>query len=43
MYEIRCGACGKIGFHPSRIGAESRAESHTDNTGHSCNVLVMEG
>lgn len=42
MYEIHCGSCGKLGFHASRIGAESRAESHNKDTGHDCDVRVME-
>lgn len=41
MYEIQCGTCGKVGFHPSRIGAECRAEGHIDETGHDCDVVVM--
>lgn len=42
MYEIVCETCDQIGFHPSRIGAESRAESHTANTRHTCTVEAME-
>lgn len=42
MYEITCKSCGQIGFHPSRAGAESRAEVHTDETGHDCTVEPME-
>ena len=41
MYEIMCEDCGKIGFHPSRIAAESRAETHIDDTGHSCSIAEM--
>lgn len=42
MYEIVCETCGQIGFHPSRIGAESRAESHADETTHLCTIEAME-
>lgn len=42
MYEIMCSECGDIGFHASRIGAESRAERHADETGHETTVNVME-
>lgn len=42
MYGIECETCGDIGFHPSRIGAESRAEHHNDDTGHTCAVEPME-
>lgn len=42
MYEIVCEDCGKIGFHPSRIAAESRAETHIDDTGHETSVVQME-
>lgn len=42
MYEIACDRCGDVGFHPSRIGAESRAERHASETGHRCRVEVME-
>lgn len=41
MYEITCERCGKIGIHPSRVGAESRAKNHTEETGHSCEVVEM--
>lgn len=41
MYEINCEKCGAFGFHPSRVGAESRAEIHTDETGHTCRIDVM--
>jgi len=34
MYEIRCEVCGRVGFHPSRVGAEIQASSHFDGTGH---------
>lgn len=42
MYEITCENCGRVGFHPSRVAAESRAETHIDDTGHSCAVVEME-
>lgn len=42
MYEINCDRCGQLGFHPSRIAAESRAESHADDTGHDCSVQTMD-
>lgn len=41
MYEIDCDDCGPIGFHPSGVGAETRAESHLRRTGHECRVTVM--
>jgi hypothetical protein len=34
MYWINCETCGSIGFHPSRVGAESRAERHSETTSH---------
>ncbi|MFP4626355.1 MAG: hypothetical protein ACLFNI_07155 [Natronomonas sp.] len=42
MYEIYCESCARIGFHPSRVAAESRAETHADETGHNCSIRVME-
>lgn len=42
MYDIQCEDCGQIGFHPSRIGAESRAEHHSHDTGHTCTIEAME-
>lgn len=42
MYEIRCTTCGRIGFHPSRVAAESRAEQHTADTEHGVTVDVMD-
>ena len=42
MYEINCESCGPIGFHPSRIGAESRAERHAEQMGHRPSVDVMD-
>jgi hypothetical protein len=42
MYEINCETCGSIGFHPSRIGAESRAERHAEETGHGPTVEATE-
>jgi hypothetical protein len=42
MYEITCSECGDIGFHASRIGAESRAERHSDETDHETTVGPME-
>jgi len=41
MYEIACEECGKIGFHPSRVAAESRAETHMNEKGHSVSVIEM--
>lgn len=34
MYEIRCNNCGRVGYHPSRTGAEVHAQSHFEETGH---------
>lgn len=42
MYEITCETCGQIGFHPSRVGAESRAEFHVDETDHACSIGPMD-
>jgi hypothetical protein len=42
MYEIHCDECGRIGIHPSRIGAETKAEHHTDETGHDCRIEARE-
>lgn len=42
MYEIRCEQCERIGFHPSRIGAESKAERHQQETGHQVSVVSMQ-
>jgi len=41
MYEIHCTDCGTVGFHASRVGAESQAERHADETGHDCHVEAM--
>ncbi len=43
MYEISCTECGRIGFHPSRVGAESQAERHQDETDHGVAVHAMDG
>jgi hypothetical protein len=42
MYEIVCDECGRVGFHPSRVAAESRAETHVDDTGHTARVVEMD-
>lgn len=42
MYEIVCETCGQVGFHPSRAGAEGRADAHVDETGHACTVETMD-
>lgn len=49
MYEITCDECGRIGFHPSRVAAEARAERHAESTGtdadgdgHGCGVQPMQ-
>lgn len=42
MYEMICETCGEIGFHASRVGAESRAERHTEETGHVCDIQAMK-
>lgn len=41
MYKIICEKCGEYGFHPSRIGAESQAETHTHETGHTSHIEPM--
>jgi|GEM_PF-1206677 len=41
MYKIVCNTCGNVGFHPSRIGAESRADIHIDETGHDSHIEPM--
>jgi hypothetical protein len=43
MYEITCESCGKIGFHPSRVAAESRAETHVNESDHDVSVVEMQG
>jgi hypothetical protein len=42
MYEIRCEICGKVGFHPSRVAARSRAETHESEHGHACCIGAMD-
>lgn len=42
MYEIDCETCGRVGFHLSRVGAESMAEKHVHETDHTCTVEPME-
>jgi hypothetical protein len=42
MYEIACQSCGRVGFHLSRVGAESIAERHVDETSHDCEVRPMD-
>ncbi len=42
MYEIVCADCGRVGFHPSRVAAESRAETHIDDTGHTTEIVEMQ-
>lgn len=42
MYEMICETCGEIGFHASRVGAESRAERHSEETGHVCDIRAMK-
>lgn len=42
MYEINCDNCGRIGFHPSRVGAKSRADVHNHETNHDCKVVPMD-
>jgi hypothetical protein len=42
MYEINCADCGRIGFHPSQVGALSRADTHVDETEHDCEVVPMD-
>lgn len=41
MYEIHCEDCGRVGFHPSRVGAEIQASNHIDETGHDCAIREM--
>jgi hypothetical protein len=42
MWERRSPECGRIGFHPSRVGAESRAERHEQKTDHAVGFDAME-
>lgn len=42
MYEITCESCGKIGFHPSRVAAESRAETHVNESSHDVSIVEMQ-
>jgi len=41
MYEIVCETCGRVGFHPSRVAAESRADTHLHESGHDVSVVEM--
>jgi uncharacterized OB-fold protein len=43
MYEITCESCGKVGFHPSRVAAESRAETHVSESDHDVSVVEITG
>lgn len=42
MYEITCTECGRVGFHPSRTAAESKAERHQRETAHAVTVATMD-
>lgn len=42
MYEVNCQNCGRIGFHPSRTGAELKAKNHGEDSGHEVEVDPME-
>jgi hypothetical protein len=42
MYEIDCTECGRVGFHPSRVAAASRAERHQDDTGHAVSIGTID-
>ena len=42
MYEIDCDQCGRVGFHPSRLAAEARANTHNAKTGHDSAIKPME-
>jgi hypothetical protein len=42
MYEITCDDCGRVGVHPSRVGAELQADHHTRDTDHACRIEPME-
>lgn len=42
MYEINCSDCVDIGFHPSRVGAESRGERHAAEFDHDCTVRSVD-
>jgi hypothetical protein len=41
MYKIICESCGEYGFHPSRVAAETQAETHTHETGHASHIEPM--
>ena len=41
MYEIQCDDCGRVGFHPSRVGAEVQASTHDEETGHDCDITEV--
>jgi len=43
MYEIRCDRCGRVGFHPSRAGAEVQASSHFEEPGHEGSIQEAQG
>jgi hypothetical protein len=34
MYRAICEMCGEVAVHPTRTGAESRADQHATETGH---------
>lgn len=42
MYEIQCQDCGRVGFHPSRVGAETKAKHHLQETSHDCSIQEMQ-
>lgn len=42
MYEINRSYCGTIGFHSSRVGAQSRVELHIDEPDHSWRIVLVQ-
>ncbi|WP_436934301.1 hypothetical protein [Halovenus marina] len=43
MYEFNCDVCGRVGFHPSRVAAQTMAKAHIEETGHTVEVVEFEG
>lgn len=41
MYQVACESCGEVDVHETRSGAESRALSHINQTGHDCDIDVV--
>jgi hypothetical protein len=42
MYRVVCEACSGVGVHEKREGAEGLARRHIEETGHDCEIAVMD-